>query len=642
MTRSPFLGLSLKYFQRQRTATSVYRRLHLEVLEPLNLLAPFFDDGTLALEATNRGLVEPPVPIFHNGVLINGTNHQIVEASDQVPSTSSFPLTLADIHANTYVRVTYQKADGTTGQLGTSIVGSASFRTADDVFHFVPTVNRGDVFTGGAVRYQSTIAGQFGSLATTTTSRTFPDPIIGRTTVGLTVGIEATENLNLKTGAPFVGNDRFRVVTASSMFADSTQFDANIIRYEDSSGNIQVIALGNATPRDQHLLPAPDEIGDWFELVKTPGSTWFPDSPTIRVDITDKDGLQLGLQGFLAASTDPTDDSLNVWLEWMDAPNVISDGISINVGFQIVSVPPSTADPVIGNFGGPITYVENAIPRPISTTATVIDHDSANFAGGQLTVQLTAGGRPEDRLAIRTAGNISTTDGQVRFTGIVIGTFTGGIGTTPLVVTLNSQATPGRVQGLLRNIVYSNISEDPFTNPRTVSAHVTDGDGGTSIAVTKLINVTAVNDRPVIGGVSGSVGYTLNGPPVILASSAVVNDVDTTNFATGKLTVRITAGQDTENRIEIGGTLFSLNGNTVRRNGVAIGTLNDNGGRGFTKFEVTFNANANAGVAQELIRALRFRTVNGTNMTQRTVSFSVSDGEGRTSIAANKTVVVSA
>ena len=80
----------------------------------------FFDlhDGTFALQAADRGLVEPAVPIKHNGVLIGGHNHQVVEALDNVPGTSSFPLTFVDLAANWFLRVTYQKVDGTTGGFG--------------------------------------------------------------------------------------------------------------------------------------------------------------------------------------------------------------------------------------------------------------------------------------------------------------------------------------------------------------------------------------------------------------------------------------------------------------------------------------------------------------------------------------------
>ena len=131
------------------------------------------------------------------------------------------------------------------------------------------------------------------------------------------------------------------MLTVSSMFSTSTSFDANMIRYEDSAGNVQTLALTNLTPRNAHLLPAPDEVGGWFELVKNPGSAWFPDSPTIRIDLTNTNGLRLGVQGFLAGTTNPNDDSLSVWLEWLDAPDTIASGTTLSLQVNVVA----TGDP---------------------------------------------------------------------------------------------------------------------------------------------------------------------------------------------------------------------------------------------------------------------------------------------------------
>lgn len=307
----------------------------------------FFDNGQFALRAADGGLLEPAVPIFFNNALIGGHNHKVVEWFDNVPGTGSFPLTFADLHANTFLRLTYQKANGQTGALGTSVVGSASFRTNAGL-QFIPTVTRGDVFSlPDADRMESRIQGNFGSRASLLTTRTFPNPTIGQSTVGLTVDFTADQNFGLATGA-FTGNDRFRMLTLSSMFASPTVFDADMLRYEDTHGNIQTLQLSADTPRGTHLLDAPAEVGGWIELVKNPGSTWFPDSPTIRIDLNDTGGLRLGVQGFLAATTNPNDDSLSVWLEWLDAPNIIASGTSLGVRANVVA----TASPTLPVIGG--------------------------------------------------------------------------------------------------------------------------------------------------------------------------------------------------------------------------------------------------------------------------------------------------
>jgi hypothetical protein len=305
----------------------------------------FFDpmDGTFALQAADRGLVEPPVPIYYNGLLIGDRNHQVIEAFDMVPGTSSYPLTFVDLAANMF--------------LGTSIVGSPSYRTAGGL-QYIPSVSSANVTTGIPERYRDDITAHFGTEANVSSSRTFPnDPLLGKTEFGLSVHFESLQDIPLAADT-FVDNDRLRVVTFSSMFSSETQFDANLIRYEDSSGMIRTITLGDSTPRDSHLLTSPVEMGSWVELVKGPGSTWFPDSPTIRLDILNDGDLTLGLQGFLAGTLDPNDDSLSVWLEVLGAPNTLTTGTTFDVDFRVTaSVPEPSAlslavfGTVIGLFG---------------------------------------------------------------------------------------------------------------------------------------------------------------------------------------------------------------------------------------------------------------------------------------------------
>src|SRR5205823_3867521 len=103
-----------------------------------------------------------------------------------------------------------------------------------------------------------------------------------------------------------------------------------------------------------------------------------------------------------------------------------------------------------------------------------------------------------DRLAIRNqgtgAGQIGASGTDVTYAGVVIGSFSGGLGTAPLVVTFNSFATPAVAQALLRNITFANVSLNPSTASRTVRVVVADGTGMSSAAVAKSITVTAVNN----------------------------------------------------------------------------------------------------------------------------------------------------
>ncbi|MBD1899508.1 DUF4347 domain-containing protein [Trichocoleus sp. DQ-A3] len=186
-------------------------------------------------------------------------------------------------------------------------------------------------------------------------------------------------------------------------------------------------------------------------------------------------------------------------------PSVQWDGFAQDTfnGLGSHTIANTNIAPAIALTVAPVPYTENAAATVINSTATVTDSDSLNFDTGKLTVDFTAGGTASDRLAIRNQGNgagqIGLDGTIVKYGGVQIGTFTGGTGTTPLVVTFNANAIPAAATALLQNITYQNASENPSTTPRTVRFVVTDGDGGTSTAVTETINVTSVNDAPIIG-----------------------------------------------------------------------------------------------------------------------------------------------
>ena len=73
-------------------------------------------------------------------------------------------------------------------------------------------------------------------------------------------------------------------------------------------------------------------------------------------------------------------------------------------------------------------------------SATLTDPDSAEFAGGGLTVRFAAGGTADDRLGFQDvgtgAGQVGVSGATVTYGGTPVGTFTGGTdGSTPLVLT---------------------------------------------------------------------------------------------------------------------------------------------------------------------------------------------------------------
>ena len=307
-----------------------------------------FDDGTVAIWARGDLIEEVPITLKHNSVLVDDPNtpgpdlFDGIEIYDQVLGTSSFPLTWADLIGNCFFRATYQKSDGTTGNLGTSVVACPSFRTSGGVLQFIPTITTADVETGLPTdeRIRNTLTANFGSEANVTSVRTYADPAIGLTKTDVSVGFNVLQSISLD--ASQLGNDAFRFVTVSSMFSTSMVYDANVLRWETPDGQVKTFRLTNSTPRGAHLLAAGTQLGCWFELVKESGSTWFPDSPTVRVEISDCENVsqQLGIQGFLAPTLVPNDDSLSVWLEWLDVPNPIPASNSSSLSLMVTVTAP--------------------------------------------------------------------------------------------------------------------------------------------------------------------------------------------------------------------------------------------------------------------------------------------------------------
>lgn len=199
-------------------------------------------------------------------------------------------------------------------------------------------ITRADVNDiGGSARVETILTGEYGAAADTTSTRRFPDPAPGTTILELSATIETFVPIPLDVSQ--TANDRFRAFTFSSMFSTESEYDANLIRFQDSTGTVQSIPLDNLTNRGAHLLPAAVEIGSWIEFVKTPGSTFNAGSPSIRVDILSIDGYagRLGFQGFLALSLLTSDDSLSGWIELLDVPDTLPSGTNYTVHLQVTA-----------------------------------------------------------------------------------------------------------------------------------------------------------------------------------------------------------------------------------------------------------------------------------------------------------------
>ncbi|MEI8213552.1 MAG: VCBS domain-containing protein, partial [Planctomycetota bacterium] len=147
---------------------------------------------------------------------------------------------------------------------------------------------------------------------------------------------------------------------------------------------------------------------------------------------------------------------------------------------------------------------------------------NAFLTNGKLTVAVTQNGGANDRLEIRNegtgAGQVGVTGTDVTFGGIVVGSFSGGIGSS-LIVTLNSAADRAALQAIARAVTYRDINASAQGN-RTVRFSVVDGDGVAATDVEKSIRVGLKRILELQQGVDRGFGVYAGARDIALSQSS--------------------------------------------------------------------------------------------------------------------------
>ncbi|MEH2075124.1 MAG: cadherin-like domain-containing protein [Nostoc sp.] len=263
------------------------------------------------------------------------------------------------------------------------------------------------------------------------------------------------------------------------------------------------------------------------------------------------------------------------------------DGSNNGIYAQVYngSIPPTITSTSTSALG----YTENAITA-IDSNITVSDTDSPNLASATVTI---------------TNGLVSAQD-LLAFTdqnGI-----TGSYNSNTGVLTLTGSSSVANYQTALRSITYTNSSDDPNTTPRTISFIVNDGTAS-STALTRNINVTAVNDAAVATGTNAALTYTEKATTAI-DSGITVSDVDSANLVSAS--VSISSGFISTQDI-----LAFTNQNGI------TGNYNSNTG------VLTLTGSSSVANYQTALRSITYtNSSDNPSTTTRTVSFIVNDGTG--------------
>jgi hypothetical protein len=272
-----------------------------------------------------------------------------------------------------------------------------------------------------------------------------------------------------------------------------------------------------------------------------------------------------------------------------------------------------------------IDYTENG-PDTILAPASMIRDEQPTYNSAKIIASFLGFSEFNDSIVVTSNHDIRVRDHSVYYLNNLVGSFTTGVADREFQFNAASGVSLTAINQVLQAIAFRHEGDNPLNTSRLIRLYFRDDTFVKSNILQRTIQIAPVNDAPVIGGVVGNSNYTRNAAAIAVAPNATLYDVDNAHFQYGRLTVRAVEGEHDSNRVFIGGP-FVITNNNIRLNGVWIGTVNS-GGFGIAPLQVTFNQNATTSVAQQLLRAIRFRTVDATQESQVALSFSLTDGYG--------------
>lgn len=174
--------------------------------------------------------------------------------------------------------------------------------------------------------------------------------------------------------------------------------------------------------------------------------------------------------------------------------------------------------PMITGTGTTLTYDENDGQVPVDPGVTASDNEDLDLASATISI---------------ISGFVDTED-ALTFTDQL--GITGSYDAVNGILTLTGDASIDDYNIALRSVSYLNSSEDPVESIRTVEFIINDGTVD-SAPFERDIDVSAINDPPVLSGTSGSTEYTTQTPPFVINGSFSITDADHTQLTTATVSV---------------------------------------------------------------------------------------------------------
>ena len=276
--------------------------------------------------------------------------------------------------------------------------------------------------------------------------------------------------------------------------------------------------------------------------------------------------------------------------------------------------------PVGGTSEGALNYIENDGPVPIDPDFFITDPDSANLSGATVKFALSQSSE-EEEVGPGGPGTSTSTyvapEDELAFTdqnGI-----TGSWDDVNGVLTLSGSSSVANYQAAIRSVTYENHSEDPSDAARAIRFQITDAGGANSVASSRGVLVTPVNDAPVATASDGVTAYTEGDPLTAVDPGLTVGDVDNEELQGAQ--VRISDG-------------FQSGDDLVYVNQLGISGVY-NTGTGV----LTLSGTASVADYETALRSIEFRGTDDDPPASKDVEFVVNDGE-LDSAPSTKTIAV--
>jgi len=572
-------------------------------------------------------------------------------AASNISDATGNAITVSNVATPTITSMTYDSDTGVVVVTGTNLFKKVGANNDVDLSKLT--------FTGGTANATYTLTTATDVEITSATSFTFTltgsdktnvdallDQIGTTSSGGSTYNIAAADDW--LTGADVATN--ISDATGSATVSINPKISSST--YNPSTGALVVTgtniqANGGGSDIDASLFTITGEGGATYTLTDTSdvnraSVTQF----TLTLSATDKTGVNALLNNAGTSSADATTYNLAAADNWNT--NVTAGDTSDATASITV---PNTA-PTLTNLHGDTTTFSiagAAVNLDNGGNATFADLTSPDLSGGNVTVSIIVNEQAgEDQLLIGAVGAIAISGSNVTHTdggGLTIGTFVGGTGGVDLVITLNANATPARVQDLIRALQYfDSDGATGNTAARVVTITVNDGDGGSSTSSGQDILVNLVR-APIIDldgdDSSGGTNGAFTGSFTEGGGAVAITDTDTTISDDGSfkaLSVIIT--NDLDGASESLSSTYGTGAQVVNTEAVTIAAYNSGTG----ELAVTVDdASTTAATMQLLMQSIRYNNTSDTpNATARSITFSGTDNADNVGPVATATISMTA